>query len=155
MYQHCEQSDAHISLHDCHAAKIQCADNILTFFFEDGFWITGEHPENPTGNVVRTDRAEVRFELNPDEDCGIGFYVFSKRWKKTVREEWNLSKLLEHINEKNCTLEFLYVYKGSFVMIVDCWLWSKKAPYSRECELRLPLKQVRYCWNNLCEDRAW
>ena len=56
------------------------------------------------------------------------------------------------INNEKYTLEFLYQYRGHNSMIVECWLWSEKKPYHRECELKLLLKTVRYCWNNLQED---
>lgn len=72
-----------------------------------------------------------------------------------VREEWELSKLIECINSGKYTLEFLYQYKGYNSMIIECCLWSDKKPYDRECQLKLPLSQVRYCWNDLCEDKEW
>lgn len=66
-----------------------------------------------------------------------------------------MSKLIECINDKNDTLEFLYQYKNYRSMIIECWLWSKKKPYHRECMLRLSVTDVKYDWNNLQKDRVW
>ena len=33
---------------------------------------------------------------------------YEEKFKNTIRKEWELSKLMEHINNMNYTLEFLY-----------------------------------------------
>lgn len=38
MYLHSD-NDEFISLHDCHATKVLFENGVLTFVFEDGFWI--------------------------------------------------------------------------------------------------------------------
>ena len=155
MYQHCDVSDEYISLHDCHAECILYKDGVITFVFPDGIWVTTEHPDNELGKVVRTDMAAVKFYLESDCECDITAYVFRQKLHKTFREEWELSKLMEHINSKQGTLEFLYEYKGDNSMIIECWLWLEKKPYYRECELKLRVKGVNYCWNHLREDCEW
>ena len=142
MYQHCDVSDEYISLHDSHAESILYQDGVITFVFPDGIRVTNEHSSNKSGKVVRTDKAEVRFYLESDDEDDI-------------QEEWELSKLMDHVNNKKGTLEFLYQYKGYNSMIIECALWSHKKPYYRECELKLRIKDVNYCWNNLCENRVW
>ena len=149
MYKHCDIGDKNISLHDCHATNIFYENRVITFIFPDGIWVTNEHPSNELGKTVRTDMAEVKLYLDSESEDDITVYIFEEKFKKTFREEWELSKLMEHVNNKNCTLEFLYQYKGYNSMIIKCWLWSNKKPYHRECELKLLLKDVKYCWNKL------
>ena len=153
MYKHCDVSNEYISLHDCHATSILYENGVITFIFPDGIWVISEHPNNELDKTVRTDMAEVKLYLDSGSEDDITAYIFEEKLKKTIREEWKLSKLMESINEKNCTLEFLYQYKGYNSMIIECCLWSNKKPYHRECELRLSFKEVKYCWNELCEER--
>lgn len=155
MWKHCDITDEHISLHDCHATKISYEKGLLTFGFEDGIWVCQGHPDNMVDKTVRTDEAEARFFLESEDESDITIYIFKREGKKTIRKEWGLSKLLEHVNSGKGTLEFLYQYKGYCSMIIECWLWSKKKPYHRECELKISLTGVEYCWNDLREDREW
>jgi len=152
MYKHCDINDEYISLHDCHATNISYENGIIIFAFPKGIWVINEHPCNELGETVRTGMAEVRLRLDSGIEDDITVYIYEKKFKKTIREEWSLSKLMKHINDKHCTLEFLYQYKGYHSMIIECWLWSDKKPYHRECELKLSLKDVTYCWNELCDD---
>ena len=154
MWKHCDTTDEFISLHDCHATKISYGKGILTFGFEDGIWICPGHPDSTIDKTVRTNKAEVRFFLEFGDESDITIYVFEEG-KKTIREEWELSNLREHVNGGKGTLEFLYQYKGYGTWIMECWLWSKKKPYHRECELKISLTGAEYCWNGLCEDREW
>ena len=66
-----------------------------------------------------------------------------------------MSKLIECVNSEKYTVEFLYQYKGYNSIIIECWIWSDKKPYHRECELKISLTNVEYCWNDLCKDREW
>ena len=155
MYKYCDINDEYISLHDCHATKIIYENGILTFVFNDGIWVTQGHPSNSSDKTLRTDVAEVKFYLKYGNECDITMYVFEEEVKKTVREEWKISKLIESVNNEKYTLEFLYQYKGYNSVLIECWLWSDKEPYHRECELKLSLTDVKYYWNGLCEDREW
>ena len=155
MWKHCGNDDEYVSLHDCHATKITYENGVLTFVFEDGVWIIKGHPSNLVDATVRTDMAEARFYLESGDECDVTFYVFEEEDQKTIRENWELLKMMETVNSGRCTLEFLYQYKGYHSMIIECWLWSDKKPYHRECELKLSLTDIKYCWNDLCEDRKW
>lgn len=155
MYKHCDIDDEYLSLHDCHATKVINENGVLTFVFNDGIWVAQGHPSNIADKTLRTDVAEVEYYLESGEECDITLYVFEEKSKKTVREEWELAKLIECVNSEKYTLEFLYQYKGYNSVIIECWLWSDKKPYHRECEIKLSLKDVKYCWNDLCEDKAW
>ena len=155
MWKHCDTTDKFISLHDCHATKVAYEQGILTLGFEDGIWVCPGHPDSTIDKTVRTDGAEVRFFLEFGDESDITIYIYEEMGKKTIRKEWELSNLLEHVNSGKGTLEFLYQYKGYGTWILECWLWSKKKPYHRECELKISLTGAEYCWNDLCEDREW
>lgn len=152
MYSHCDVDSEYISLHDCHATNIKYENGVLSFVFQDGIWVIKGHPSNMTDKTVRTDVAEVKFCLESGDEYDITLYVFEEKFKKTVRDEWELSKLMECVNSGSYTLEFLYQYEGYHSMIIECWLWSDNRPYHRECELKLSLTEVKYCWNDLCEE---
>ena len=154
-FKHYDIDDSYISLHDCHVTKVIYEDGIMTFVFDDGIWIIDKHPSNDLNKIVRTDEARVKFRLVTGEAYDVTLYIYEKKFKKTFRKEWDLDKLSEMINKKNYTLEMLYEYKGYNSMIIECWLWSDKKPYSRECELKISVTDVEYCWNNLLEDREW
>lgn len=155
MWKHCDMDDEYVSLHDCHATRIIYENNALTFVFRDGIWIVKGHPNNELDKTVCTDMAEAKFYLENGDESDITIYVFEENLNKTIREEWELSKLIECVNSGKYTLEFLYQYKGYHSIIIECWLWSDTKPYHRECELKISLSNVKYCWNDLCEDRVW
>ena len=155
MWKHCDTTDEYISLHDCHATKVSYEKGILTFGFEDGIWVVSGHPDNLVDKTVRTDEAEVKFFLEGRDESGLSIYVFKEVGSKVIRKTWELSNLLDHVNRGKGTLEFLYQYKGYGTLIIECWLWSKKKPYHKECQMKLFLTGAEYCWNDLSEDRAW
>lgn len=153
MWKYCENDNRYVSLHDCHATQVLYEKGVLTFVFDEGIWISEEYPHNMFDKIVRTDRAEVKCYLETEDESDVTIYIFKQKMSKTVREEWKLSKLVECVNNEKYTLEFLYQYKGYNSMIIECCLWSYKKPYDRECQLKLSITEVQYCWNNLCEGR--
>ena len=62
-YLHNENNEEHLSVHDCRADRAALRDGVLTFWFTEGFWVLGSHPDNPTGKTVRTDAARVDYVL--------------------------------------------------------------------------------------------
>lgn len=155
-YKHYDTDDRFLSLHDCYAQKVSFKNGILSFYFENGFWITSEHELNCLEKTVRTDSSKVEFHFSQNDENDVTFYVFSKTiFGKVVREEWQLNKLINAINSNNCKLEFLYQYKGYNEQIIECWLWSDKKPYHKECQLKISATKVVYCWNDLCEEKTW
>lgn len=155
MYKYCDNNGKHISLHDCHVTSMSYENGIVTFVFADGIWLGNEHPENETGKIVRTDKAEVKINLEFENEDDMTVYVFKEKHKKTYREEWKISKLVEYVNKKKHALEFLYRYDGYRSVIFECCLWSKKKPYHRECEIKVMLKDMKFYWNELCEESEW
>lgn len=155
---HCDNSEKNLTLHDCIAERAYFEDGKLVFEFDDGFWIGADHPENNLNKTVRTDFAKVEFILKNGEGYeGGGFlYVFEDTlFKKNVRKDWTLEKLVDSINQGKCKIEFLYQYKDEEIRIVECALCYDKRPYYQECWMRLFASDVNYLWNNLMEDRVW
>ncbi len=155
MYKHSDTSVEHITLHDCRANKAAYKDGVLSFWYEDGFWVCPGHDKNDCGKTVRTDASKVKFHLANEGTEDVRIYIFTKKKRKTIRKEWTLKKFVKAINAGDFTVEFLYCYKGYNIQVHDCWIWFDKAPYNKECELRIYTDEVTYLWNELREDRAW
>ena len=157
MYLHYDnEHDEWMTLHDCFAEKASLVDGVLTFYFSDGFWITPNHEASHLEETVRTDASEVRFHLENEDPSDVWVYVYTEKEQgKALRKEWELQELIDRINEGYCRLEFLYQYKSFHARIVECWLWLKKKPYHKPCDLKISTDKVTYCWNHLREDRRW
>lgn len=153
---HCDNSEKNLTLHDCIADRAYFEDGKLIFEFDDGFWIGADHPENNLNKMVRTDFAKVEFVLVKGEWCDGYVYVFERTFfKRTVRKEMTLEKLVDDINRGKCKLEFLYQYVDENSRMIDCMLRFDKRPYFKECWMMLLASEVNYLWNNLCADREW
>ncbi len=153
---HCDKDEKHLSLHDCIAEHAYFKNGKLGFEFSDGFWIAPNHPDSNLSNVVKTDFSKVEFTLEDGEDYDVTVYVFEKTFfKKVIRIEWTIQKLLNKINSGKCRLEFLYQYIDGDSRIVECELKLDKKPYRHECIMKISATEVSYYWNNLCEDRSW
>lgn len=140
-----------ISLHDCRATKIVLQDNILSFIFKDGFWVSGNHRNNLSKKSSYTDESEVKFKLlDEDIESNITIYVFTdtNEENKTIRESIPLEIFAEDING-GMELEFLYSYKGYQSFVFECWLWFDDEPYHKECVIIISADEVTYSWNTL------
>ncbi len=155
-YLHYDTEDQFLTLHDCDADKISLEEGILSFYFENGFWITPEHKSSHLKQTVRTDSSKVDFHLLQGDKSSIIIYVFTKKaFGKIIREEWDLTRLINTVNSGHGKLEFLYQYKSDNEQMIECCLFFDKKPYFAECLLKIPQTKVVYCWNNLCEDNVW
>lgn len=155
-WKHSDTDESKLSLHDCRADRVILEDGTLSFSFPDGFWVTDQHPENPTGKTVRTGPARVDYLLREESGDDVTVSVFRDlRWPWSLRTKWELQKLLDAINEKHWELEFLYQYPGGWDRIIEGWFWFQRKPWHLECQLRLDVKQVRYRWNELRKDAQW
>lgn len=77
-YKHCDTDSTFITLHDCYSQKIILKDNILSFYFENGFWIKPGHKYNNLNETVRTDGTRVDFFLRNDCFDELTVFVFQK-----------------------------------------------------------------------------
>lgn len=155
-FTHCDHSEQYISLHDCVAKRAYLENGKLAFEFEDGFWVSPEHPKSNLDKLVRTDFSKVEYTLTDGKDYDVTIYVFKRAFnKRTVGTEWTLDELLENINLGKCRLEFLYQYLDYNARMVECELHFDKKPYHKGCIIKISAPEVSYYWNNLREDRPW
>ena len=155
-YKHCDNNEKHIILHDCTCEKAYLENGVLGFEFEDGFWVSHEHPESNLSTLVRTDSSKAEFVLGRESEFDVTIYIFKKSFfGVTVRKEITIEKLIDDINSEKYALEFLYQYIDDEMRIVECDLSSKKKLRFAECQIKMYTPKVNYYWNNLCEDRVW
>ena len=156
MYQHCEPDSRHITLHDCHAEKINFEKGTLSFFFPDGFWVTKHHPLNHSGSIVLTSASQADFQLIGGKLDGMEVSIFQKSPNGTaIREDWAPERFINSVNAGDFDIEFIAEYKGCQSFLFKCWIWFGKAPYHFECEIILHSETVRYCWDELRYGCVW
>ena len=155
-FSHCDKDEKYLTLHDC-VAECACFENgKLGFEFNDGFWISPDHPESNLSKMVRTDFAKVEYTLEDGEDSDVTVYVFTRSFgKKTVGREWTVRELVDKINSGKCKLEFLYQYLDYNARMVECELHFDKKPYHKGCIMKISAPETRYYWNNLREECPW
>ena len=152
----CDHDEKYLSLHDCVAERAYFENGKLGFEFNDGFWVSPDHPESNLPEPVRTECSKVEYTLEDGEDYDVTVYVFKKScFKKVIRTEWTVHELVNQINTGKCKLEFLYQYIDYPSRIVECELKCNKKPWWQECMLKISAPEVRYYWNHLREDRPW
>ena len=156
-YIHNESCNKNIILHDCEAVRAELFGGTLSFFFEEGFWISPEHPESNCDTLVRTDSSQVDYELYRGiaEDVNVYVFCYNRYLRLTVRKAMPLEKLIEIINSKKAYLEFLYEYTDENSRIIKCALRYKKRPWYRECQMELVCKSTVYRWNTLRRECVW
>ncbi len=156
-FKHIDLDDSHdetLTLHDCIAEKVYLSDDILRFYFSDGFWIIPCHTENNLNKIVRTDKAVVDFLIKNIDDITIR--VFKRNvLKKTYVVYWKITDLINAINKKNFTIEFIYRYRTYHEQMWYCIIRSKNNYRSYECQLHLPNTLATYYWNDLRPDCVW
>ena len=142
-----------ISLHDCRATGLTVQGDELVFTFADGFWVYDEDNE---GGMIKTETAEVRIVGAADGEVHLfrELRLFRRRIC-TTRITVPLETLAANLNSGRWELEFLYEYHGGVGVIYQGWLWMKRRPYHRECNLSMGYKKIEYRWNDLQEGRSW
>ena len=154
---HIDSDNSHdetLSLHDCIAEKVCLSDNVLRFYFSDGFWIIPSHKDSYLNKIVKTDEAVVDFLFENINDITI--CVFKRNiFKKTYVEYWEVNDLMNAINKKNFTIEFIYQYRKYNEQMWYCIIRSKNNYYTYECQLHLPNISATYYWNNLRPNCVW
>ena len=58
-----DHNENHLSLHDCIAERAYFENGNLGFEFNDGFWISPDHPDSNLSKIVRTDLSKVEYAL--------------------------------------------------------------------------------------------
>lgn len=151
MYNYSDNNENNdIFLHDCRATKIAFHDNMLSFIFKEGFWVSENNINNFHKKLSYTDESEVKFRIL-NEDITIYIFTNTNEENKAIRESVPLDIFAEKING-GMELEFLYSYKGYQSFIFECWLWFNNEPYHKECVIIISADEVTYNWNTLFTD---
>lgn len=154
MYKYCDDDPCLFSLHDCRAEKMTYENGVLSFCFPDGFWVTGEHPLNSTGKIVKTGPSEVKYRILDEDIDGVDIYVFTeKKRRNALRVRWEPGNLLAAVNGGALQVEFITQYQSWQSILHKCWVWFDCR--HKECEIILHTDQTLWCWDNLCPDRIW
>lgn len=149
-YSHTNEDNS-ISLHDSRAAKISYDNGVLTFTFEDGFYITEKNENNFHKKLCYTGKAEVGFmTLSKDIDQDLTVYIFTEteNARRTIRDEIPFAEFAQML-DSGMKLEFLYTYKGYRSYVFECWLWFDSEPYHKECVIMISADETVYKWNEL------
>ena len=155
-FSHCDTDEKHLTLHDSIAERAYFENGKLGFEFNDGFWISPDHPESNLSRLVRTDFSKVEYTLTDGKDYDVTVYVFKRAYGKSiVGSEWTLDELIDNINLGKCKLEFLYQYLDYNARMVECELHFNKKPYHKGCIIKISAPEVKYFWNNLREECTW
>ena len=143
-YSHTNEDNS-ISLHDSRAAKISFDSGVLTFIFEDGFYVSERNLNNFHKKLCYTGRSEVGFKTySGDIDQDLIVYIF----RRTIRDEISYAEFAQMI-DNGMELEFLYAYKGYRSYVFECWLWFDSEPYHKECVIMISADEAEYKWNEL------
>ncbi|MBE6038955.1 MAG: hypothetical protein E7218_07150 [Anaerofustis stercorihominis] len=149
MYKYSDKSDGDFSLHDCHAHKMSLDADILSFVFDDGFYVLPSHPANNTGDVFRTSLSELQLKILDMDIFGIGIYLFvPQNDGRIIREEWEPGNFIDAVNSGTFSLEFVTEYKSYRSRLYKCYVWFDTAPYHYECEIELQTDDILYLWND-------
>ena len=156
IYKHIDTDDSSITLHDCYANRITVEKGKISFDFEEGFWITPDHKSSNLQETVRTDSSRVDFYMTEGGLEDITIFVFQKNiFRNTIREKWTIQELINLVNDGVFRLEFIGQFKSYNEILWECRLDFDKAPYSYECQMKIPTTKVIYRWNNLRPKRVW
>ena len=51
-FSHCDHDEQYLTLHDCIAERAYFENGKLGFEFDDGFWVSPDHPESNLSELV-------------------------------------------------------------------------------------------------------
>ena len=138
-----------VGLHDCNATRVSLNDGVISFYFQDGFYVVQKNGDDR--KVFYTGEAQVEFPLLYPDDVDVTIYIFTKENGKTIREEYEFEDFMKLINEKMYSLEFLYEFIGYLSFKFDCCLWFDEEPYHKECEIIIAAEKAVCRWNDMYE----
>ncbi len=156
MYKYNSVNDEKISLHDCRANKIEFKDGVLSFFFPEGFWIIPSHPQNESENTVLTGPSQVDFEIGDIDSCEVNIFRHIRKTLIYIKKDRDIRKFIDDVNSGRYEVEFITEYKTFSSTLFRCWVWMKKRPYHRECEIELhDNAKTTYRWDEIRYDHYW
>ncbi len=139
------RENADVSLHDCRTNQIQYEKESIKFFLPDGFyWIRNEKTES---DHTESYQAEMTCRIVDKYGNGFRVSVYRKNlFGQTVREDWT-EKFIPAINRGKIEFEFVYTYRSYHGILFKGYIWRKRKPWWRECEIELRTDEITYSWS--------
>ena len=154
-----ENGYPNISLHDCIIERVRFDGKDIVFTFDDmGFWVGKNHPQNPFGELLRTDKAELRLENAVADSFSVSLHKkwrFARKNLLTTQKVLSLAVFAAKINSRQWTFEFVDEYYGYHRALFCGVVRAAKAPYLIDAQMEVQYEKSRYCWNAIHEDRPW
>ena len=135
------KENAEVGLHDCRTNKILYEDQAITFCFPDGFYYikdstaTENHSAEMSCHII--DKYKENFSVNIYRKTIFG---------KTIREDWT-DRFVSAVNKGEFEFEFVYTYRTYHGVLFQGYVWRKRKPWWRECEIELRVDEISYSWD--------
>ena len=135
------KENADVGLHDCRTNKIEYKAQTMSFFFPEGFYFIkdSEAMENRNAEMCchLVDKYEGNFSVNISRKNVFG---------KIIREDWT-DRFVYAVNKGEFEFEFVYTYRAYHSILFQGYVWRKKKPWWRECEIELHVDEITYSWD--------
>ena len=100
------EENAKVGLHDCRVKHIQYQNQILTFDFEDGYYLFNDQ------EIKQSGKAQMHCYIVDEEIDGISVYIYKKKKnRKAIREDWS-DNFIDAINDGTYEFEFVTTYRS-------------------------------------------
>ncbi len=145
---------ADICLHDCDLTKIELAENALTLFFEDGFWMLGHSNFNPSDKTLRTDASQVAF-VGFDSQSSILSAAYVNRCVFCRNGKIPFERFIKRVNSGKWKVEILGVYSADNQIFLSGIVYQKGRCYFLDFDAVIKCEKIEYFWNDIRADREW
>ncbi len=146
----------YVSLNDCVIKNMKTTDNLLSFPFDDGFWMIARTKYNSYEEAVQTDKSEINF-IDFDKNMSV-FFIFKRhclfgKHIYTTRKKVDLDKVFERINSGEWEIEFSDQYFSKRRVLFFGSVNTRKLLWAFDFQLVIDCEKMEYCWNDACTDR--
>lgn len=157
-----ERSYPNIILHDCQITRMRTEGDNLVLDFEGGFWLTNIHPENDTGETVRTGPSQMIVNGCDWSSSNVRLLQEYHLFRRSVRKSWREFSIQEFVEwalkKETFSPEFVYEYFASLCLILQ-GRFSPRRPFPiwrhEEWQMEILCKTWVYCWNELDREAVW
>lgn len=143
-----------VSLHDCMISSVSICNNQLVLEFEDGVWLSAQHPKNSYDGIHKTSSAKLVFTFLFDDFDMVSmrrdhlFKIGRRTLFRTVKEY--RMKEIESVIQSKSMFEVLRVFEGfQEIFIMGYSNFSYSTLHVQE------VKEFRLFFECVREDRAW
>ena len=154
-----KNSYPNIILHDCIMEKIRIENHDIVFEFDDsGFWVGKDHPQNQFGEILRTDKSEVRLTNIQFVFSSIHIHNelrFANKLLLTKRDEISFDDFATKLTSGKWMFEFVDEYYGYNSAMFSGYIGKKKKPYFTHAQIEIYYEESLYYWNKIYPDRTW